>query len=33
MECYVEVVNGKKTIKEGDRVKIPELKLKKRLRR
>ena len=33
MECYVEVVNGKKTIEEGDRVKIPELKLKKRLRR
>ncbi len=33
MECYVEVVNGKKSVNEGDRVKIPELKLKKRLKR
>ena len=32
MECYMEAVNQKKDIKEGDQVKIPELKLKKRLK-
>lgn len=32
MECYVEAVNGgKKNIKAGDKIKIPNLKLKKRL--
>ncbi|WP_052052858.1 MULTISPECIES: HU family DNA-binding protein [unclassified Prevotella] len=30
MECYVEVLNGVKEVKPGDKVKIPELKLKKR---
>ena len=33
MECYVEVVNGKKEFKEGEMVKIPALKLKKRKNR
>lgn len=32
MECYMEAVNQKKDVKEGDQVKIPELKLKKRLK-
>ena len=30
MECYMEAVNEKKEVKEGDKVKIPELKLKKK---
>lgn len=30
MECYVEAVNGTKTVSEGQKVKIPELKLKKK---
>lgn len=29
MECYVEVFNGCKEVKPGDKLKIPELKLKK----
>jgi hypothetical protein len=29
MECYIEVMNGKKELKEGDRIKIPELKNKR----
>lgn len=33
MECYVEAVNAKKDLKVGDKVKIPKLKLKKRLRK
>lgn len=33
MECYVEAVNAKKELKVGDKVKIPKLKLKKRLRK
>ncbi len=32
MECYVEVINGKRTIQAGDKVKIPELRLKKRMK-
>ena len=28
MECYIEVMNKNKELKEGDRVKIPELKRK-----
>ena len=30
MECYMEAVNEKKEVKEGDQVKIPALKLKKK---
>ena len=30
MECYVEAVNGKKEFKEGETLKIPALKLKKK---
>ena len=30
MECYIEVMNKNKELKEGDRVKIPELKRKHR---
>lgn len=30
MECYVEVLNGKKTVTAGEMIKIPALKLKKR---
>ena len=30
MECYIEAVNEKKEVKEGDQVKIPALKLKKK---
>ncbi len=30
MECYIEAVNEKKEVKEGDKVKIPALKLKKK---
>lgn len=30
MECYIEVMNKSKELKEGDRVKIPELKRKHR---
>lgn len=30
MECYMEAVNEKNEVKEGDKVKIPELKLKKK---
>ncbi|HEY9543154.1 HU family DNA-binding protein [Prevotella sp.] len=30
MECYVEVLNGKKTVTAGEMLKIPALKLKKR---
>lgn len=30
MECYVEAINGKKEVKEGESVKIPLLELKKR---
>lgn len=29
MECYLEVMNKEKVLKEGDRVKIPELELKR----
>lgn len=31
MECYVEVYNNIKTVKEGDIIKIPKLKLKKKI--
>ena len=31
MECYVEAYNNVKTVKAGDKLKIPKLKLKKRL--
>ena len=30
MECYIEVMNKNKELKEGDKVKIPELKRKRR---
>lgn len=30
MECYIEAVNEKKTVKAGDKIRIPSLKLKKR---
>ena len=30
MECYIEVMNKNKELKEGDRIKIPELKRKRR---
>lgn len=30
MECYIEVYNNVKTVKEGDIIKIPKLKLKKK---
>ncbi len=30
MECYVEALNGKGPIKEGQKIKIPKLRLKKR---
>lgn len=30
MECYVEVLNNRTTVKPGDKLKIPELKLKPR---
>lgn len=30
MECYIEAVNEKKEVKEGDKVKVPALKLKKK---
>lgn len=30
MECYIEAVNERKEVKEGDQVKIPALKLKKK---
>lgn len=30
MDCYMEAVNEKKEVKEGDKVKIPALKLKKK---
>ena len=30
MECYVEALNGVKTVKTGDKVKIPKLQLKKK---
>lgn len=33
MECYVEAYNGKKEVKAGETVKIPELLLKKRLKK
>jgi nucleoid DNA-binding protein len=34
MECYVEVYNGgKKEVKAGEEIKIPQLKLKKRIRK
>lgn len=33
MECYVEVLNGTRTVKAGDKIKIPELVLKKRLKK
>ena len=33
MECYVEVYNDKKTVKAGDKIKIPELKLKKHIKK
>lgn len=32
MECYVEVLNKCTDVKPGDRLKIPKLKLKKRMR-
>lgn len=32
MECYVEAVNNYRTLREGDEVKIPQLKLKPRRR-
>lgn len=31
MECYIEVYNNIKTVKEGDIIKIPKLKLKKKI--
>lgn len=31
MECYIEAYNGCKEVKAGDKLKIPKLKLKKRL--
>ncbi|MBQ9561252.1 MAG: HU family DNA-binding protein [Prevotella sp.] len=30
MECYVEAYNNKKEVKEGDKIRIPKLKVKKR---
>ena len=30
MECYIEALNGKTTVKAGEKIKIPKLKLKKR---
>ena len=30
MECYVEAINGKTEVKEGESIKIPLLELKKR---
>ena len=30
MECYVEAINGTTTVKEGQRIKIPKLELKKK---
>ena len=30
MECYVEALNGVKEVKEGQKIKIPELRLKKK---
>ena len=30
MECYIEALNGTSTIKSGQKVKIPELELKKK---
>ena len=33
MECYIEVYNDKKTVKAGDKIKIPELKLKKHIKK
>lgn len=33
MECYIEAYNGKKEVKAGETVKIPELLLKKRLKK
>ena len=30
MECYVEALNGVREVKEGQKIKIPELKLKKK---
>lgn len=32
MECYIEAYNDIKTVKQGDKIKIPKLKLKKRSR-
>lgn len=32
MECYIEAYNGVKEVKAGEKIKIPELKLKKLLR-
>lgn len=33
MECYIEAYNNTKEVKTGDKIKIPELKLKKLLRK
>lgn len=33
MECYIEALNGKKEVKQGDRIKIPQLKLKRAVNR
>ena len=30
MECYVEAINGTTTVKEGQKIKIPKLELKKK---
>ena len=32
MECYMEAVNDKAELKAGDKVKIPALKLKKKMK-
>lgn len=33
MECYVEALNGVKSVKPGDKLNIPKLQLKKRIRK
>lgn len=33
MECYVEAINGTTVVKEGQKIKIPQLKLKKLLKK
>lgn len=32
MECYIEALNGTSTIKSGQKVKIPKLELKKKVK-